>query len=146
VFADLVEDAANVLIGMGYWEPDGDGYVPDDLVDALAALATSCTECCEDAGNLARHFLNDQRAEYERFIDPWTCDCGSVFKLDPGGTGGRDAFCVYQIAKDGTFGDWVGSFRTPKPKAENRDLACPQCGAGIADTRGRQASPQQTLF
>jgi hypothetical protein len=140
---NFIEDAANVLCWRGYFDPDEDEEIPGELVAELTALYQECEICRVRPDGLADHWVARQQAKYERSLPTWTCECGTVFK--PVLVWNREQH-FYRATDDGLLGDLTGTVRTDARGRIKHSDACAECGRRFAETMGRQADAQQTLF
>ena len=100
---------------------------------------------------LALMWEAERRAEYERAVPVWTCDCGARYKREEWA---RAHEVFFTVEDDGLFGELVGSTRgkrgigdTPRDeKYPDNNGGCPSCRKAFKATIARQADPQTSLL
>jgi hypothetical protein len=154
---ELIVEAALDYMGHQDWyyaEGDDDPEILAQL-ERLYAADLDPTPCSGsllfDTGvTLALLWADERRAEYERALPIWSCDCGTVYK--------RDAWAaqhevIYSVTPDGLFDEMVGSTRgkrgigpIPRDDYAMHNGGCPACGRAFKATITRQADPQTSLI
>jgi hypothetical protein len=151
----VVAIALDVLTAKGWLEDDPD----PELLAALHRLYRTQPICqvevrytgellhdmlAERPGvHLVGAFENERQEEWERTLPTWSCDCGHVFKVLPGGLPGKPDDRFYRLAADGLLGELVGTLRGT---GIARSKVCPECAREFAATIKRHADPQLRLF
>lgn len=151
----VVASAADVLAAKGWFEEEPD----HELLDSLHRLYQVNPNCqvnvrfngevlhgmpaARPGEQLAAAFENERQEAWERTAPTWTCDCGSTFKVLPGGLPGRPDGRFHRSFEDGLLGALVG---TSRGTGISRNKACPDCGREFAPTVKLTAEPQLRLF
>ena len=153
----LIIEAALDYMGHQDWyyaEGDDDPAVLAELQHLYAGdlEPTPCSgSLLFDTGvTLALLWAGERRAEYERALPAWSCDCGAVYKRD------RWAALhevIYRVTPEGLFAEMVGSTRgkrgigaIPRDDYAMNNGGCPSCGRSFKATIARQANPQPSLI
>jgi hypothetical protein len=142
-----------------YWTEDED-YDPEVLAQLedlyVAHPDLQPTPCSGipiyDLGvTLALYWEVDRRADYERALPIWHCDCGAQYKRERW-SASNESF--YTITDDGLLAEHIGSLKgkrgiaaiAPDPKYPANNGGCPSCGHSFKKTIERQADPQTSLL
>jgi hypothetical protein len=147
--------AVDVLARKGWFEDEPD----DELLAALRRLYGANPVCQLEvkftgevphdmlAGRAGQHlaavYEQERQEEWERTVPTWTCDCGSTFRVLPGGIPGRPDDRFHRIVQDGLLGQLVGTIRGT---GISHNKVCPDCRREFAITVKRLADPQLRLF
>ena len=154
---DLIVDAALDYMSHRDWyyaEGDDDPDVLAQLKRLYAAdlQPTPCSgSLLSDTGvTLALLWADERRAEYERALPAWSCDCGAVYKRD---TWAAQHEVIYTVTPDGLLDELVGSTRgkrgiaaIPRDAYAMNNGGCPSCGRAFKTTIARQADAQTSLI
>jgi hypothetical protein len=153
----LIIDAALDYMSHRDWyyaEDDDDPEVLAQL-ERLYAADLQPTPCSGsllfDIGvTLALLWADERRAEYERALPTWSCDCGAVYKRD---MWAAQHEVIYTVTPDGLFDDLVASTRgkrgiaaIPRDAYAMNNGGCPSCRRAFKSTIARQADPQTSLI
>lgn len=152
----IVEAALDYMIHQDWYFAEGDDD-PKVLADLqrLYTVDLEPTPCSGsllfDTGvTLALLWADERRADHERSLPVWSCDCGASYKRDQWAA---EHELIYTITPDGRFDDLVGSTRGNRglgPMPRDTDYAmnnggCPCCGRAFKATIARQRDPQTSL-
>lgn len=152
----IVEAALDYMDHQDWYYADGDDD-PEVLaqLQRLYAADLQPTPCSGsllfDTGvTLALLWAGERRAEYERAVPAWSCDCGAVYKRD------RWAALhevIYTVTSDDLFDEIVASTKgkrgigsIPRDAYAMNNGGCPSCGRAFKSTIARQADPQTSLI
>jgi hypothetical protein len=153
----LIIDAALDYMSHRDWyyaEDDDDPEVLAQL-ERLYAADLQPTPCSGsllfDTGvTLALLWADERRAEYERALPTWSCDCGAVYKRD---MWAAQHEVIYTVTPDGLFDDLVARTRgkrgiaaIPRDAYAMNNGGCPSCRRAFKSTIARQADPQTSLI
>jgi hypothetical protein len=140
---ELIEEAARCLAFRGSWEPgDSDGFVDQDMVDELIAVALDpCPVCrtadglCRNGSDLADHWEHRRQQAWERSLPVRACPCGRPFKVVP--EFGSETY--FEACDDGLLGEAAGHVRRAGGRVAYSD-ACPGCRRpfAVVSPPGRQ--------
>jgi len=141
-----------------YWcEDDDDPEVVADLLRLYAVDPNLPPTPCSgsilfDTGvTLALTWEAERRAEYERSLPVWICDCGTRYKLEQWALSNES---FYTVTDDGLFDELAGTLKgkrgigsvPPDPKYAANNGGCITCRKAFKATIDRQADPQTSLL
>ena len=142
-----------------YWteDEDYDPIIVGQLEELLAAnpdlppTPTSGVPVFDVGVTLALYWEAERRAEYERSLPLWICDCGTRYKREPWGHGNE---CFYTVTDDGLLDQPAGALKGKRgigsiPRDQKFPInngGCVKCSRAFSATIARQTSPQTSLF
>lgn len=138
-----------------YWvEDDDDPDVVAQLerlyADDLQPTPCSGSDLFDTGVTLALRWWVERRAEWERSLPVWSCDCGAVYKREPWSARHE---AIYTLTPDGQFDELIGSTTgkrgigpIPRDTYAMSNGGCPACGRAFRVTIARQADPQTSLI